>query len=81
METLPVGDGQKLSVRVQANGSNFKPILLLFQNHGSGQKTNNFSINYSYSVNRMLDFFGTGGYNHTVDRGTVVGGYGVGGWW
>ena len=61
---LPVGDGQKLSVRVQANGRQFQTYSFTFSEPWlGGRKPNNFSINYSYSVNRMLDFFGTGGYN------------------
>ena len=61
---LPVGDGQKLSVRVQANGRQFQTYSFTFSEPWlGGRKPNNFSINYSYSVNRMLDFFGSGRYN------------------
>ena len=76
---LPVGDGQKLSVRVQANGRQFQTYSFTFSEPWlGGRKPNNFSINYSYSVNRMLDFFGTGGYNPYGGYGGY-GGYGYGG--
>ena len=76
---LPVGDGQKLSVRVQANGRQFQTYSFTFSEPWlGGRKPNNFSINYSYSVNRMLDFFGTGGYNPYGGYGGYggLGGYG-----
>ena len=76
---LPVGDGQKLSVRVQANGRQFQTYSFTFSEPWlGGRKPNNFSINYSYSVNRMLDFFGTGGYNPYGGYGGLggLGGYG-----
>ena len=77
---LPVGDGQKLSVRVQANGRQFQTYSFTFSEPWlGGRKPNNFSINYSYSVNRMLDFFGTGGYNPYGGYGGY-GGYGYGGY-
>ena len=75
---LPVGDGQKLSVRVQANGRQFQTYSFTFSEPWlGGRKPNNFSVNYSYSVNRMLDFFGTGGYNPYGGYGGL-GGYGGG---
>ena len=58
---LPVGDGQKLSIRVQANGRQFQTYSFSFSEPWfGGSRPNNFGINYSYSINRMLDFYGTG---------------------
>ena len=76
---LPVGDGQKLSIRVQANGRQYQSYSFTFSEPWlGGRKPNNFSINYSYSVNRMLDFFGSGSYNPYGGYGGY-GGYGYGG--
>ena len=64
---LPVGDGQKLSVRVHSNGRQFQTYSFTFSEPWlGGRKPNNFSINYSYSINRMLDFYGSGRYNPFV---------------
>lgn len=55
---LPVGDGQKLSLRMQANGRRFQSYSFGFSEPWlGGKKPNNFGINYSYSVQRSVNNF------------------------
>ncbi|MDA0193461.1 MAG: BamA/TamA family outer membrane protein [Bacteroidetes bacterium] len=55
---LPMGDGQKLSVRMQANGPRFQSYSASFVEPWlGGSKPNSFGISYSYSVQRIIDFF------------------------
>ena len=55
---LPVGDGQKLSLRMQANGRRFQSYTFSFNEPWlGGKKPNNFGVNYSYSVQRSLNNF------------------------
>jgi len=55
---LPMGDGQKLSVRMQANGRRFQSYSASFVEPWlGGRKPNSFGISYSYSVQRIIDFF------------------------
>lgn len=54
---LPMGDGQKLSLRVQANGRRFQSYSMSFNEPWlGGRKPNNFGINFSHSVSRSLNF-------------------------
>ncbi len=53
---LPVGDGQRLSVRMQANGRRFQSYTFSFSEPWlGGRKPNNFGVNYSYSVQRSVN--------------------------
>ncbi len=53
----PIGDGQRLSVRAQANGRSFQSYSLSFQEPWlGGKKPNSFGISYTYSVQRLFDF-------------------------
>lgn len=55
---IPVGDGQKLSVRVQANGRQFQSYSASFTEPWlGGKKPNSFSISFSHSIQRSR--FGT----------------------
>lgn len=55
---LPVGDGQRLSVRMQANGRRFQSYTFSFSEPWlGGRKPNNFGFNYSYSVQRSINQF------------------------
>jgi outer membrane protein insertion porin family len=55
---LPVGDGQKLSLRMQANGRRFQSYTFSFSEPWlGGKKPNNLGFNYSYSVQRSVDNF------------------------
>ena len=57
-DPLPVGDGQKLSVRVQANGQAFQNYSLsLSEPWFGGKKPNSLSFAFNHSVQRQVDFF------------------------
>jgi outer membrane protein insertion porin family len=58
---LPQGDGQRLQLRVQANGRRFQNYSVTFTEPWlGGRKRNAFSVNLSHSVNRrFLDFAAT----------------------
>jgi outer membrane protein insertion porin family len=53
---LPVGDGQSLSIRFQANGRRFHSYSFSFQEPWlGGRKPNSFGISYSKSIQRIFD--------------------------
>ena len=55
---LPVGDGQKLSLRVQANGAAFQNYSLsLTEPWFGGKKPNALSFSFNHSVQRQVDYF------------------------
>ncbi|MFN3760109.1 MAG: outer membrane protein assembly factor [Algoriphagus aquaeductus] len=57
-DPLPVGDGQKLSLRVQANGRTFQNYSLsLTEPWFGGKKPNALSFSFNHSVQRQVDFF------------------------
>lgn len=57
-DPLPVGDGQKLSLRVQANGQAFQNYSLsLSEPWFGGKKPNSLSFAFNHSVQRQVDFF------------------------
>ena len=57
-DPLPVGDGQKLSLRVQANGQSFQNYSLsLSEPWFGGKKPNSLSFAFNHSVQRQVDFF------------------------
>ncbi len=54
---LPVGDGQKLSLRMQANGPRFQSYSATFSEPWlGGKKPNNFSVSLSHTVSRNIGF-------------------------
>ena len=54
---LPVGDGQSLSVRFQANGRNFQSYSFSFVEPWlGGRRPNSFGLSYSKSIQRRIDF-------------------------
>ncbi|MEQ9307121.1 MAG: POTRA domain-containing protein, partial [Marinoscillum sp.] len=54
---LPMGDGQKLSVQVQANGRRYQSYSASFNEPWlGGRKPNNFGISFNHSVQRNVDF-------------------------
>lgn len=54
---LPVGDGQKLSLRVQANGRTFQNYSIsLTEPWFGGKKPNALSFSFNHSVQRSIDF-------------------------
>ncbi|WP_420576782.1 BamA/OMP85 family outer membrane protein [Ekhidna sp.] len=54
---LPVGDGQSLSLRFQANGRRFQSYSFSFVEPWlGGRKPNSFGLSYSKSIQRIIDF-------------------------
>lgn len=52
---LPIGDGQRFSVRAQANGRRFQSYSASFAEPWlGGKKPNSFGVSYSYSVQRLF---------------------------
>lgn len=52
---LPVGDGQKLSLRLQANGRQFQSYSISFSEPWlGGKKPRTFGVSYNYSVQRSF---------------------------
>ena len=52
---LPIGDGQRLSVRAQANGRRFQSYSVSFVEPWlGGKKPNSFGVSYSFSVQRLF---------------------------
>jgi len=55
---LPVGDGQKFSIRMQANGRAFQNYSMTFvEPWFGGKKPNSFSVSINHSVQRDIDQF------------------------
>jgi len=55
---LPVGDGQRLALRIQANGKQFQNYSLTFSEPWlGGKKPNNLSVSLSQAVQRNVNFF------------------------
>ena len=53
----PMGDGQKLSLRGQANGRRFQSYSFSFTEPWlGGKRPNSFGVSYTYSVNRLISF-------------------------
>jgi len=62
-DPLPTGDGQKLSLRVQANGKAYQSYNLSFTEPWLGGKKRN-----SLTVSLYRSAFRTGGYNYTTAK-------------
>jgi len=57
-DPLPVGDGQKLSLRVQANGKTFQNYSIsLTEPWFGGKKPQALSFSFNHSVQRQLDMY------------------------
>jgi len=57
-DPLPVGDGQKLSLRVQANGRSFQNYSIsLTEPWFGGKKPQALSFSFNHSVQRQVDFY------------------------
>ena len=55
---LPVGDGQQLSLRLQANGRRYQSYSLSFTEPWiGGKKPNSFSVSFNHSVQRSINNF------------------------
>jgi outer membrane protein insertion porin family len=65
---LPVGDGQKLSARMQANGRSFQSYSLSFTEPWlGGRKPNSFTVSLNHSVSRLV---GYGSISSNIDDNT-----------
>lgn len=54
---LPMGDGQKFSVRVQANGVRYQSYSVSFNEPWlGGKRPNNFGLSFNHSVQRNVSF-------------------------
>jgi len=73
---LPIGDGQKLSVRVQSNGPSFQNYSLSFTEPWlGGKKPNSLTVSLNRSVQKPNDrlnrFYERAGFN-SFNRGTFI---------
>jgi outer membrane protein insertion porin family len=74
---LPVGDGQRLSVRMQANGRSFQSYSLSFTEPWlGGRKPNSFTVSLNHSITRGIA--GPGGVAPGMGLGMGLGGMGLG---
>lgn len=70
---LPVGDGQKLALRMQANGRSFQNYSISFSEPWlGGKRPNAFSVSFSYANNRPYI------NNSRLSRNQFGGGFGGG---
>jgi len=73
-DPLPVGDGQKLSLRVQANGRSFQNYSLsLTEPWFGGKKPNSLSFSFNHSVQRQLDFFNRSNFGNELGSFKITG--------
>jgi outer membrane protein insertion porin family len=72
---LPVGDGQKLSLRVQANGRSFQNYSFsLTEPWFGGRKPNALSLSVNHSVQRQMNFgFGPGNFGDEMGFFKITG--------
>ncbi len=71
---LPVGDGQKLSLRVQANGRRFQNYSISFQEPWlGGTKPISFSVAFNHSVQRGIDFLANQEFGYFKITGGEIG--------
>lgn len=69
---LPSGDGQKLSLRFQANGKQYQTYSLSFSEPWlGGKKPINFGVSFQRTVYRMTDLSSYYGYNTGVASGRL----------
>ncbi|HLT07827.1 MAG TPA: POTRA domain-containing protein [Cyclobacteriaceae bacterium] len=71
---LPVGDGQKLSLRVQANGKNFQNYSLsLTEPWFGGKKPNALSFSFNHSIQRQIDYWNRANFGNEVGSFKITG--------
>jgi len=71
---LPVGDGQKLSLRVQANGKSFQNYSVsLTEPWFGGKKPNALSFSFNHSVQRQLDFYNQSNFGNELGSFKITG--------
>ena len=70
---LPIGDGQKLSLRIQANGRRFQSYSMSFSEPWiGGKKPHNFGVSFNYSIQRSIDPFTNETFGSLKVAGTTV---------
>lgn len=73
-DPLPVGDGQKLSLRIQANGQSFQNYSLsLTEPWFGGKKPNALSFSFNHSVQRQIDFFNQNNFGNELGFFKITG--------
>lgn len=73
-DPLPVGDGQKLSLRVQANGRTFQNYSVsLTEPWFGGRKPNALSLSFNHSVQRQVDFFNSANFGNELGFFKITG--------
>ncbi|MEM1137779.1 MAG: POTRA domain-containing protein, partial [Bacteroidota bacterium] len=69
---LPKGDGQRLNLRLQANGRRFQTYTISFTEPWlGGRKPNSLTVNLNRSVQRLIDFSGRSSGSLKVSGATV----------
>ncbi|MBN7809486.1 BamA/TamA family outer membrane protein [Algoriphagus sp. H41] len=73
-DPLPVGDGQKLSLRVQANGRTFQNYSIsLTEPWFGGKKPNALSFSFNHSVQRQVDFINQANFGNELGYFKITG--------
>ncbi|WP_200974620.1 outer membrane protein assembly factor [Echinicola sp. 20G] len=71
---LPVGDGQKLSLRVQANGKSFQNYSFSFTEPWfGGKKPNALSVSFNHSVQRQIDIYNQSNFGEELGFFKITG--------
>ncbi|UCS94126.1 BamA/TamA family outer membrane protein [Echinicola marina] len=71
---LPVGDGQKLSLRVQANGKSFQNYSFSFTEPWfGGKKPNALSVSFNHSVQRQIDIYNQNNFGEELGFFKITG--------
>lgn len=73
-DPLPVGDGQKLSLRIQANGQSFQNYSLsLTEPWFGGKKPNALSFAFNHSVQRQVDYYNQSNFGNELGFFKITG--------
>ena len=73
-DPLPVGDGQKLSLRVQANGKTFQNYSIsLTEPWFGGKKPQALSFSFNHSVQRQVDFYNPANFGNEIGYFKITG--------
>ena len=73
-DPLPVGDGQRLSLRVQANGRSFQNYSIsLTEPWFGGKKPNALSFSFNHSIQRQVDFFNQNNFGNDLGFFKITG--------
>jgi outer membrane protein insertion porin family len=73
-DPLPVGDGQKLSLRIQANGQSFQNYSVsLTEPWFGGKKPNALSFAFNHSVQRQVDYYNQSNFGNELGFFKITG--------